>query len=109
MTKDTKTKARLYGVSAQMRKFEFLFGVILVEILLCHSDNLNQTLHKKTLSAVEGQQVARMVISTLQSLRMEESYSLFWDKVTVANRSTCARASETLMKANVCYLKLRLS
>ena len=69
MTKDTKTKARLYGVSAQMRRFEFLFGVILGKMLLRHSDNLNQTLQKKTISAAEGQQVARMVITTLQSLR----------------------------------------
>ena len=80
-------KARLYGVSAQMRKFEFLFGVIIGEMLLRHTDNLNQALQKKTLSAAEGQQIAKMVITTLQSLRTEDSYSLFWEKVTTTAES----------------------
>ena len=87
VTRDTEMKARLYGVSAQMRKFEFLFGVIVGEMLLRHTDNLSQALQKKTLSAAEGQQIARMVITTLQSLRTEDSYSLFWEKVTTTAES----------------------
>ena len=49
-------------------------------MLLCHSDTLSKTL-QKTISAAEGQQVGRMVVDTLQCLRTEESYDLFWTKV----------------------------
>ena len=72
MARDTETKARINGVSAQMKTFDFLFGVVLGEILLHHSDNLSKTLQKKTISTAEGQQVGRMVIDTLHGLRTEE-------------------------------------
>ena len=79
--RDTESKARINGVAAQMEKFDFLFGASVGEMILRHSDNLSQTLQKKTTSAAEGQQVARMVIETLQTLRIQESYDLFWEKV----------------------------
>ena len=65
-----------------MTKFDFLFGVFLGEMLLRHADNLSKTQQKKSISAAEGQQVGRMVIHTLQSLRTEDSYDLFWTKVS---------------------------
>ena len=63
VARDTETKARIGGVSAQMTKFDFLFGLILSEMLLCHTDNLSKTLQKKNISAAEGQHssVARPV------------------------------------------------
>ena len=74
---DTESKARINGVAAQMKTFDFVFGATLGEMILQHSDNLSQCLQKKTISAAEGQQVAKMVINTLQSIRTEESYNLF--------------------------------
>lgn len=74
IARDTETKARINGVAAQMKTFNFLFGTILGEMLLRHTDNLSQTLQKKTISAAEGQQVGRMVIDTLCTLRTKESY-----------------------------------
>ena len=79
--RDTESKARINGVAAQMEKFDFLFGAVIGELILRHSDNLSQTLKKKTTSAAEGLQVARMVTATLQSLRKQECYDLFWAKV----------------------------
>ena len=83
---DTETKARIRGVSSQMKTFNFLFGTVLCEMLLRHTDNLSKALQKKTISAAEGQGVAKMVIATLCTLRTEESFSLFWKKVeTIVN------------------------
>ena len=79
--RDTETKAKFNGVAVQMEKFDFFFGAAIGELLLCHSDNLSQTLQKRTISAAEGQQVARMVINTLQSIRTQDCYDLFWAKV----------------------------
>ena len=84
---DTETKARIRGVSSQMKTFNFLFGTVLCEVLLRHTDNLSKALQKKTISAAEGQGIAKMVIATLCTLRTEESFSLFWKKVEVVARS----------------------
>lgn len=54
VARDTETKVRKGGVSAQITKFDFLFDMILGEMLLCHSDNLSKTLQNKSISAAEG-------------------------------------------------------
>ena len=87
LVRDSETKARIKGVSAQMRKFDFLLGTLLGEMLLQHTDNLNRTL-QKTMSAAEGQQVGRMVIDTLAAVRTQTSFDLFWEKVAKFVEST---------------------
>lgn len=79
LVRDTESKARINGVCSQMKTFDFLFGVVLGEMILRHSDNLSQTLQKRTTSAAEGQVIAKMVIDTIAKLRTE--FDLFWEKV----------------------------
>lgn len=81
IARDTETKARINGVQAQMKEFNFIFGIALGEVVLRHTDMLNQTLQKKTMSAAEGQEVARMTISTLESIRDDTSFVAFWQKL----------------------------
>ena len=78
--KEAEMRSRIVGVSASMKSFDFLFGAVLGEMLLRHSDNLSRTLQSHHMSAVEGQTVASMTIKTLQSLRSDESFKLFWTK-----------------------------
>ena len=75
---DTETKARIGGVEAQMNTFDYLFGTMLGHMVLRHTDNLSRALQDKGLSAAEGQQVARMSLETLKSLRTDQSYELSW-------------------------------
>ena len=82
VTKDTESKARIQGVHAQMRTFQFLFGTVLGEMVLRHTDNLSKTLQAKTLSVAEGQQIAEMVVHTLETLRSDTSFDTFWLKVS---------------------------
>ena len=93
VVKDTESKARIQGVYAQMKTFNFLFGTVLGEMVLRHMDNLSKTLQAKALSAAEGQQVADMVVRTLQTLRNVESFDLFWLKVTKTAESLNPLAS----------------
>ena len=65
-------------------KFDFLLRNMIGEMILRHSDNLSRTLQKKTTSASEGQLV---VIETLQSLRKQECYDLFWLKISKEEES----------------------
>ena len=88
ISRDTETKARIQGVQSRIQgvlsqiiKFDFLFGVVLGEMILRHTDNLSKALQAKVISAAEGQQTADMVVQTLQKLRQDREYDLFWVKV----------------------------
>ena len=78
--KDTETIARIRGVAAQMASFDFFYGLVLGEMLLRHTDNLSRTIQEH-ISAAEGQSVAGMTTSTLSSLRNDEHFDLFFEKV----------------------------
>ena len=82
MSTNTETKARIQGVSAQMKFFKFLFGVLLGKLILRHTDNLSRTLQHKIISAAEAQEIARMTVRTLKSIRSDEAFDLFWAKVS---------------------------
>ncbi len=83
VVKDTDTKCRIYGVSKIMNPFDYIFGNILGEMLLKHSDNLSSTLQHKSLSAAEGQKIAHMIMEVIKRLRNEESFDLFCMKVEI--------------------------
>ena len=80
--KDSEMKARILGVASQMKTFNYLFGIVLGDLILRHSDNLSRTLQKVDISAAQGQEVASMTVKTLKSLRSDNNYKLFWKKVT---------------------------
>ena len=78
-SKESDITARLIGVGSQMNSFDFYFGVYLGEMILHHTDDLSKTLQKRELSAAEGQLVSSLVKETLQSMRSEERFDLFWE------------------------------
>ena len=82
VVKETEMRARILGVSSSMRTFNFFFGLVLGELVLRHSDNLSMTLQSVQISAAEGQKVADMTVTTLQSIRSDANFDLFWSKVT---------------------------
>ena len=78
---DSEIKSRIIGVKYQMQQFSYLFGVSLGSLILGHSDNLSKTLQHTYISAAEGQSVAKMSVKTLQIMRSESQFDLFWSKV----------------------------
>ena len=80
--KDTEMRSRIQGVSSRMMTFNFFFGVSLGELLLKHSDNLSKTLQASSMSAAEGQKIADMTVRTLQSIRSDDKFLLFWKLIT---------------------------
>ena len=50
-------------------------------MILRHTDNLSRALQAKAISAAEGQKTADMVVQTLQKLRQDRKYDLFWMKI----------------------------
>ena len=77
-TSDTEMKARIQGVARQMQLFKFFFCLILSEMILRHSDRLSQTLQQLKLSSVEGHELAMLTVKTLESLRNDENFNMFW-------------------------------
>ena len=78
---DTEIKSRIIGIISQMKTFDYFFGVKLGELILNHTDNLSKSLQNLKISAAEGQELARLTTSTLQSIRDEKMFDLFWSKV----------------------------
>ena len=80
-TSDTGMKARIQGISSQMQTFRFFFAINLAELILRHADRLSATLQQPDLSSVEGYEIAMLVVKTLETLRSEKDFDLFWMKV----------------------------
>ena len=79
--KESEPKIRIEGVQARMKKFDFFFGLTLGSRILRHADSLSATLQMKDLSACEAQELAEMTVKTLNSIRNDESFKLFWQRV----------------------------
>ena len=85
-TQDTEMRAHNIGVSSQMNTFSFFFGVMLGQLLFSHSDNFSRTLQKRDMSAAGAQGVASMTLKTLEKVRNDADFHLFWLKATkIAN------------------------
>lgn len=78
---DSEVRARIGGTSAAMATFDYLFGITLGQLLLQHSDNLSKTLQNPLLMASEAQEIAALTCKTLERMRNDESFDLFWQKV----------------------------
>ena len=74
---DSAIKARIIGVHAQMASFDFLFGVSLGALILTHSDNLSKMLQHQSMSAAEGQHIAKLTLDDLKSIRQPGQFQLF--------------------------------
>ena len=66
-----------------MTTFKYLYGNVLAEKILRHTDNLSKTLQTPSCSAATGQDVAKMTLTTLMSMRSDECYDLFWKEVAL--------------------------
>jgi len=60
-----------------MERFEYLFGLVLGERVLKHTDNLSKTLQSPSLRAAEGQQIAEMTHKTLNIFDLMSVLMLF--------------------------------
>ena len=74
-------KVRVLGVQAQMRTFDYFYGLRLGILLLRHSVNLSASLQTKDLCAGEAQTIAKNTVATLTKVRTYENYHLFWEYV----------------------------
>ena len=65
-----------------MGTFDCYFGVSLGAQILRISDNLSKTLQDAHISASEGQAVSSLTVKTLEKMRSDDHFNLFWETVT---------------------------
>jgi len=94
-------KARIIGVEAQFKAHRTYFGIQLGYLLLQHSDNLSKTLQSITLYAAAGQRIAAMTVNTLQSIRNDGCFDMFWQKIVRAHQSLDVEAPRLPRKWNL--------
>ena len=58
-----------------------MFGLYLGQRLYCHTDNLSKALQNENMSAVSGHRLALLTEETLENMRNETSFKLFFDLV----------------------------
>lgn len=81
IVKDSETRARIIGVQSMMMTFDYLFGIVLGERILKHTDNLSKTLQNPALTASDGQEIAELTCRTLEQIRTTDSFDLFWQNL----------------------------
>ena len=64
-------RGRIVGCQAQMRSFNFFFGLILSQRIFSHTDNLSKTLQEVKMSAASGQFNAKLTQQVLIKIRNE--------------------------------------
>ena len=72
---------KVIGVQSQMLKFNLYFGLKLCERIFKITDNLSSTLQTSSPSAADAQHIASLTVSTLSSIRTDESFKAFYDLV----------------------------
>ena len=77
----SEMKGRIQGIKVHILKFSYCFGIHLAHMVLAHTDNLNQMLQGTQMTAIDAQVISRACVTTLQSLRSEDEFNLFWAKV----------------------------
>ena len=93
----SELRAGLGGVTKQMDAISFFFGVQLGRLVLNMADDLSATLESSYFSANEGQSLVQLIVTTLQSIRSEDSFTMFWKKVERTGQQ-CGVAEPTLRK-----------
>ena len=74
-------KARIRGIKVYTLRFSYCFGIHLAYLILSHTDNLSQALQGAQMTAFDAPVVSRPCVTTLESIRSENQFNLFWNKV----------------------------
>ena len=78
---DAEMKAWILGVDVNMYTLDYVFGAYLSRLILGHSGNLSKSLQNHNLSAVDGRCTANATVETPKSIRNDETWWVFWEKL----------------------------
>ena len=65
---DREVRGRVIGCKAQMKTFNFFFGLHIGKYIFSHTDNLSEMLQKASMSAANGQCNAKLTTEVLKNI-----------------------------------------
>ena len=79
---DSRARSQVIDVQTQMQSFNFFFGIQLEVLVLSHTDNSSSTLRytQMHMSYYKAQVIAKICFSSLQGMREEASFRMFFWK-----------------------------
>ena len=78
---ESDVRGRIIGCQAQMKNFDFFFGLNLSQRIFSHTDNLSETLQKAGMSATSGQHNANLTKDALKKIRNDDCFATFYQTV----------------------------
>ena len=78
---DPDVRGRIIGCQAQMKSFDFFFGLNLGQRIFSHTDNLSESLQKSSMSAASGQHNAKLTMNALKQIRSNDCFKAFNETV----------------------------
>ena len=70
------------GLRHQMLKFDFLICIVVLKDLLCKCQTISNYLQKEDIDIVSALQVVDSTVKTLQSMRNEKAFKIFYDEAS---------------------------
>ena len=83
-----RARSQVIDVQSQMQSFNFFIGIQLEVLVLSHTDNSSSTLRytQMHMSYYKAQVIAIICFSSLQGMREEASFRMFFEKIRVLKR-----------------------
>ena len=83
-----RARSQVIDVQLQMQSFNFFIGIQLEVLVLSHTDNPSSTLRytQMHMSYYKAQVIAIICFSSLQGMREEASFRMFFEKIRVLKR-----------------------
>ena len=71
---NAETRSRIIGCKAQIKTFNFFFGLCLGQRHYSLTDNSSKTMQKEKMSAVSGQRLASLTAKAIENMRKDLIY-----------------------------------
>ena len=79
---EPEIKGRITGVKSQINAFNYFYGVIILQLVLRHSDTvLFKTLKKSSLTSCQGKEIADLTLQTINSLQSKSKFEILLQKM----------------------------
>ena len=79
---EPEIKGRITGVKSQINAFNYFYGVIILQLVLRHSDTvLFKTLKKSSLTSCQGKEIADLTLQIINSLQSKSKFEILLQKM----------------------------
>ncbi|KAJ8044923.1 Zinc finger MYM-type protein 1 [Holothuria leucospilota] len=93
--RDVKTHSDSISLIHAMANFEFIFGLVLLRVILSNTHGLSQYLQSAKMDVAKASKSAEAVIKTLRKCRSDEAFDSLWSTSEIYSDQVRSALSET--------------